>query len=65
MEFRVYPHQVSGKAPKLLFSNSTRILKGLDSNEEKFYLAVENSDVYSSLWQLRPYLPSYFGKIRL
>lgn len=65
LELRVYPHQVSGKAPKLLFSNATRILKGLDSNEESFYLAVDNSDVSSPLWQLRPYLPGYFGKIRL
>lgn len=33
VELKVYPHQVSGKAPKLYSFNNSKILKGLDPKE--------------------------------
>lgn len=42
LSFEVYPHQVSGKEPKLFSKDKTRILKGFNQNEHDFYIQVND-----------------------
>ncbi len=65
ISLEVYPHQVSGKEPKLLTPDGTKILKGFNQNEQDFYLSVNHPEAPLPLQLLRPFLATFYGKLDL
>ena len=62
---QVYPFQVSGKEPKLLSQDKSKLLKGFNQTELDFYEAVFHPTSAHPCQTLRPFLPAFHGKLQL
>ncbi len=62
-QLEVYCEQVSGKEPKLLSLDRTKLLKGFNAVENHFYLHLSALHLSHPFAAISHHLPHYFGEL--